>query len=164
MREGTNARKTLPNPRRDLHPRCSLRYCWRPLGPVGDPGPDIAPQVREGIRGVKLEVAGGGQYRPGNPEALPALSWARRPHAKMEHGRLPPASWDGNRARLSGKCTQLGCADGGSGSREVMTPILLREPPAGSSPQGWGQKSHSHFTDRHLRLSEGTALSRSFSC
>lgn len=113
----------------------SLTECWHPLRPVGDSGPATAPQDRERIRGVRLESAGGGQFWPVNPEALPALSWARRPHAKMEHGRLPLASWGGNRGRLSEKCTQLGCADDSMGSRQVVTPTPLRKPPAGSIPQ-----------------------------
>lgn len=104
----------------------------------------------EGVGDVRLEAVSGGQCGPGNPEALPALSRARRPHAKMEHSRLPPSHAAGtelgNRERLSGKCTQLGCADGSSNG-DVLMPT-----PSRSRPQRW-DRSHIPISQmKHLRL------------
>lgn len=150
MGRGTNARRNtnrcrgqaLSYPRSDLQPihplSSSLTECWHHLEPVGDSGPVRAPQARGVIGGVRLEAAGGEQFQP-CLEALPALSQARHPHAKMECSRLPPASWGRNRVKLSGKCTQLGYANGSSNNREVVTPAPFREPPVGSTSQRWAK-------------------------
>lgn len=171
MGRGTNARKstnrcrgeTLSYPRSDLQPihplSSSLTECWHHMEPVGDSGLDRAPQARGGIGGVGWEAAGGEQFQP-CLEALPALFQARLLHAKMEHSRLPPASWGRNRVKLSGKCTQLGYANGSSNNRGVMTPAPFREPPAGSTSQGWSKSCVPISQTRHLRLREGNAFAQ----